>query len=526
MPSLLGDASILVVILATVATGGCNAAKAAPFLVDQAAAERGHLSLSSYLGGAEGYDEIRDVAVDRAGYVYLTGGTASRSFPTTVDAYATEFGGGATDAFVTKLTPDGRVVWSTLVGGPSLDRAYAIEVDGEGFTYISGRAGEGFPVTKGAFQPDFRGGPPNGPYPSQCGFVAKLSPDGRTLLWSSFFGAFDDPSHPVRDIVLNGEGDVLIASSSSTGRFPDVVREAFAAGFQPERSGARDAIVARISSDGTRVLWATYIGGSGSEWGEGSIRVASDGGVYYLTVTESTDVVMKEAYDSTFNGETDFLLAKLTPDGKLVFSTYLGGSGLEQVETHQLGVDRAGNPIVVAGTMSADFPVTSGAVQSKYAGSGHEGTGLNTNYPGDIAVVKLSADGRRWIASTLLGGMYGESAEGAAVDDDGNVYLTGATFSPDFPTTADAFQPLAMRGAELVAVKLSADLTRLLYATFLGTPDGEVGRAAAVGPGGELYVAGSSTSARWPLYRAQQPSFAGGNADGVVAKFVLGSNRE
>jgi hypothetical protein len=245
--------------------------------------------------------------------------------------------------------------------------------------------------------------------------------------------------------------------------------------------------------------------------------------VYFVTATESADIMMKDAYDAGFNGSSDFLLARLTSDGELMFATYLGGSGLEQVETHQLVVDRAGNPIIVAGTKSEDFPVTSGALQVKYAGSGGRGTGLNTNYPGDIAVAKLSADGRRLIASTLLGGMYGESAEGAAIDDAGNIYLTGATFSPDFPTTADAFQRRLAGGVEWIAAKLSADLSQLLYSTMVGTAEGELGRAAAGGPGRPFYLAGNSMSGQWPVYRAFQPGFAGGGADGVLVALTLPS---
>lgn len=107
-------------------------------------------------------------------------------------------------------------------------------------------------------------------------------------------------------------------------------------------------------------------------------------------------------------GDVDFYLAKLSPDGaRLIFGTYLGGSQGEHVETHTLEIDPQGNPIIVAGTTSADFPTTAGALQNAYGGSGGQGTGAETNYPGDVVVARVSADGSQLLASTYLGGGYG-----------------------------------------------------------------------------------------------------------------------
>ncbi len=477
--------------------------------------------LSTYVGGSR-YDAVRDVAIDGEGNVYLTGGTDSPDFPTTEGAYSRRHGG-STDVFVMKLDPDGRLVWSTLLGGPSLDRAYAIEIDGQGYVYVAGRAGAGFPVTRGAFQTEFNGGPPSGPYPSQSAFVAKLTPDGRRLVFASYFGARDDPSHTIRDLAIDAEGNIYLAASSSTDAFPPSVVAAFQRGFQPRRAGGKDGVVAKIAADSTRVLWATYLGGSGTEEGAPSIGVDARGYVYYLTTTTSADIpTTPGAFDRAYRGDGDFYLAKLSPDGaRLVYGTYLGGSGSEELETHNLAVAADGTAYVAAGTLSPDFPTTPGAFQRTYGGSGGRGTGAGTNYRGDAVVAKLSSDGTTLLASTYVGGRFGESAEGVALDAQGNVHFSGATFSDDFPVTGDAAQR-ALRGApNPVAVKLASGLDHLLYGTYLGSSPGGAGRAAAVDPWGRLYIAGEIDSSTWPVHGAFQAR-SGGGVDGILARFRLG----
>jgi len=497
--------------------------------------EPGGLAFSTFVGGSKA-DGIRDVVTDKEGNIYITGGTESPDFPVTTGAYQRShnpsnsligglmgkmFGRVApSDVFVAKLDGDGKIIWSTFIGGPNHDRAYAIEVDGQGYVYVAGRAGEGFPVTPGAFQTMFMGGEEAPFYGPQDGFVCKLNPDGSSLVFCSYFGASD--GNIVRDLALGENGDIYIASSSSTDDYPEAVLTAFTKGFQPRLAGEKDGVVAKIKSDGSEVVWATCLGGSGSEWSEGSIRTDAKGNIYYLTVTKSNDMpTTPQAYDRTYNGRGDFYLAKLRQDGSLVYGTYVGGSQLEHVETHQLAVDKQGNAIIVAGTTSADFPTTPTAFQTTYGGSGDRGTGQRTNYPGDAVVAKISSGGTRLLASTFVGGRYGESAEGAGIDEHGNVYFTGATFSPNLPVTVNAFQPRKNGKANFFVVQLSADLSQLLYLTYIGGSKADVGRTATVNAQGNLYVAGAATSEDWPTRNARQPTYSG-KTDGALAKFTLG----
>lgn len=465
--------------------------------------------------GGSGLTEVRDIALDSQGYIYVTGGTESEDFPVTPGSYDPTFNGGL-DAFVMKLTTGGQIVWATYLGGPSHDRAYAIEVDAEGYIYLSGRAGDKFPVTDRVFQPQFLGGVPRGPYPSQSGFVAKLSPSGDRLVWASYFGAGDDPSHPVRDLALAQDGSIFIATSSTTGTYPENIRQAFDKGYQPRLSGKRDAVLARLKNDGTAVMWATYLGGRGEEGGEGSIRTTSKGNVYFLTTTESDDApVTPRTYGQHYLGGGDFYLAKFDEAGALLFASYLGGSDLEHLETHELTVDEQENVIVASGSLSKDFPTTPQAVQPIYAGSGGRGTGGGTNYSGDVVVTKISADGTRLMASTFLGGRYGESVEGVALDSNGNVLITGATFSDDFPVTDGAVQPRFGGSADAFVVKLSTDLTRILYATYIGGEGSDVCRALAIDSAGMVIIGGAARSSGWPIVNGLQAN-VGSQGTGVL----------
>lgn len=471
------------------------------------------LGFSTYFGGSA-WEHARDVAVDGEGNVYVVGGTASHDFPTTAGAFGRTLstGGaqafGPCDIFVVKFAPDGRLLWSTLIGGPYYDRAYGVEIDKDGLICVAGRAGPGFPV-KNAFQPQFDG-VDNGSYGMQNAFVLKLLPDGSDLVWSSYVGV----STLCRDIAVDPNGDVYVPGGRwNTTRTPPA--EWFAHAFQPDPPGGEeDCGVIKIKGDGSRVLWATWLGGSGKDLSAASIRVGRDGMIYVATSTFSSDFpTTAGAHDATYNGAADFCVACLTADGsELVYGTYLGGAGNEWISTHNLAVDEAGNAYVAIPTGSADYPDKRGAFQKDHHGGDT-----------DWAVSKLSPTGAL-LASTFLGGSGNENADGICVDAEGNVLITGQTQSGDFPVTPDALQAVSQGGAEAVVVVLSADLNRLLYATYLGGDANDNGRSGFLATDG-LYVTGASDGPGWPARNAYQGLFGGGsgdygNGDCILAKLT------
>ena len=475
------------------------------------------LAFGSYLGGSA-VDLARDVAADAQGNVYVVGGTSSANFPTTAGAFDRTFTSSNSsyqDAFITKLSPAGQVLWSTFLGGPGYDRAYAVEVDRTGFVYVAGRAGNGFPVTAGSFQPTFVGSPNVAPYGPQDGFVCKFRPDG-TRVFCSYFG--DTSAFIIRDLAVDDLGNIYLGTGSNTSTFPSGW---FVNAFQKTGRGGVDAVIAKIKTDGSQVIWATYLGGTSNELPTPTVRVDAAQNVYVFDGTNSSNMPTLNGFDFTYGGQTDGYVAKFAADGsRLIWASYLGGSQSELVETHHMTIDPVtGDVIVAAGTRSPDFPTTINAFQRVSPGFATDrSNGVGSNYGGDAFVTRIAANGTRLVASTFLGGRYGDGAEGIWLDRAGAVHVSGTTYSPNFPTTVAVPEGL-FQNNEMFVVKMTPDLSRLIYGSRHGGGASDIGRACYVDAAGALYAVGQVNSNNVPLLNAFQPRF-GGVSDAIVFKFV------
>lgn len=477
-----------------------------------ATAQTTKIEFSTYLGGS-GLENLRDIATDSLGNIYVTGGTSSADFPTTAGAYDRTFAtggtslgsGGPMDVFVAKFTPQGQLVWSTYLGGPNYDRAYALEVDRQGFVYVGGRAGEGFPTTPGVVQPAFAGDDrPNTAYGKQDPFIAKLSPDGSTLVWSTYFGSED--AGIIRDFDIDSIGNVFVVAPGCDSLFPHIT----AGAFQTAKPGGADMVVAKISNDGSRVIWASYVGGSLGDGSGPSVRVDEAGHAYFIGATASQDLpVTPNAFDRDYNGgRTDFMIGKFLPDGSgLVYLTYFGGAGEEGLETHNIAVDGLGQAYICGYTTSTNLPVTAGAFQRTYGGGGN-----------DVPLAKFSSDGTRLLACSYLGGPAADGSQGIALSTAGNIVVGGASQAGAFPTTPDAYQSTPRGAGDIMVAVLSGDLSTLRYSTLLGGTSNDDGRTAWMDRNGTFYVAGHSASSDYPRVNSSIPH-AGGH-DGVITKFV------
>jgi hypothetical protein len=245
---------------------------------------------------------------------------------------------------------------------------------------------------------------------------------------------------------------------------------------------------------------------------QSDVAVDSLGNVLHVTRTTSTGCATTGAFDESYNGSGDWLVTKLGPTGSVLWSTYLGGTGDEQLEKNHIGVDVSGNVFVAGTTHSTNFPTTVGAYDRSYNGGGGTGTGAGTNYSGDVAITKFSPDGAL-MTSTFLGGSLGDGIEGISVVSDGSVWLTGATYSTNFPVTIDAHQAIKGGGADCFITRLSVNLTTVLYSTYLGGSSEDYGRAAHY-----PFFGGQSSSTNFPVLLAIQPTYNGG-IDAILWKF-------
>ena len=467
------------------------------------------VDFATYLGG-NGYDSIRDITTDGSGNIYVVGGTQSTDFPRTIG----QTPAGNMDVFVTKLTPAGQVIWSQLLGGPNYDRAYAVEVDGSGNIYITGRAGRSFPL-KNAFQTSFNGYYTGDAYGDQNIFLAKLN-SGGAVLWTTYVGTGD----MARDMAIDSSGNIYLATNYNPGlgqaQFPSGW---FTNAYMKTPQGGLDEVIVKVDTNGAGVGWATYLGGSAEENPKMSIRVDNVGNLIILSDTLSTNAPVLNAYQATNRGGRDAYIVKMKSDGTgLLWATYFGGASNELNETHHLGVDSSGNAYIAVMTQSSDAPTTVGAYDRTYNG---ESTGGYFHAWGDTLVAKFSAAGQL-VASTYVGGSGGDGPQGLGVDSQGNVYFSGGSVSTNYPTTAGAAVTTNRGGEDTIGVRLSADFTKIDYATFIGTSGNEEGRVIWADGAGAFYVGCEvASSGMQPLVNALQTGFGGGAQDACVAKFSL-----
>ena len=375
-------------------------------------------------------------------------------------------------------------------------------------SYVAGRAGPGFPTTAGVVQPAFGGDTSrDSTYGAQDGFVTKLSKDGSRIIWSTYFGS--NGGEIIRDIAVDSSRNVYLAVTGVAVAHPHITPGS----FQPKLKGGRDGVVAKLSADGAKVIYASYIGGSADDGETPSIRVDGSGYAYYLMGTKSSDApVTPNAFQKNYRGNGDFLLSKINLDGtSLVYSTYFGGSGIEFTETHGLSLDTAGNAYITASTTSRDLPVSASGFQRAFAG----GFG---KWGGDGFVAKLSPNGSTLLAATYFGGSGNDGVEGSAVDRAGNVYIGGQTTSNNLPVTSNAFQVRNRGKQDCYVAKLSTDLDQVLFATYLGGSDDDASRSTAVDGNGNVVIGGWTKSNDFPLLNAFQ-SARSGDWDLVLAKF-------
>jgi FIMAH domain-containing protein/beta-propeller repeat-containing protein len=315
------------------------------------------LVYSTYIGGSD-TDLGLGIAVSSSGEAYVTGTTLSSDFPTTAGAFDRTFNGGGQDAFVARLNAAGsQLVYSTYIGGAtSVDVGERIAVDALGQAYVVGFTDSSdFPVTAGAYDTTFNGGF----FTGQDLWVAKLNAAGSALLFSTYLGG--SGREFFASLALDSADNVYITGRTSSSDFPttpgayDRTFRGSAAVF-PE---IFDAFVTKLNSSGSALVYSTFLGGTGSDFGS-AIAVDASGSAFVAGFTDSTDFPTTcAATDTTANGALDAFLTRLDPTGaSLLYSSYLGGSGVDAAQA--IALNSSGAVAIAGVTGSSDFPIVNG----------------------------------------------------------------------------------------------------------------------------------------------------------------------
>ena len=246
--------------------------------------------------------------------------------------------------------------------------------------------------------------------------------------------------------------------------------------YQAAWGGNPDAFVAKLNPTGAALVYSTYLGGSDYDYGNG-IAIDSSGNAYITGWTTGV-FPTADAYQRTFGGIFDVFVAKLNSTGAaLVYSTYLGGSDGDR--GNGIAVDSSGNAYITGSTESTNFPTTAGA---QVTSGGNK----------DAFIAKLSSTGTALVYSTYLGGSAIDVSNGIAVDSIGNAYITGYTYSSNFPTTGNAYQTVFSGSLDAFVAKLNSPGSSFVYSTYLGGSGSDRGNGIAVDSSGNAYITGST----------------------------------
>jgi len=457
---------------------------------------------STYLGGSSG-DETSQIAVDGAGNIYVIGTAGSNDYPLVnpIESNKTGF----LEAFVTKFNSSGStLIYSTYLGGTApghVDRGNAISVDASGNAYVTGSTNDlNFPTTSGAFQPAPGGGVG---VCANCvdGWVAKLAPDGTSLLYSTYLGGTTSDIDPY-GIALDAGGNTFLTGQTSPPGFPLT-----SGALQTTPGGQLDAFVLKLNAAGSALIYSTYLGGNANDEGN-SIAVDPLGNAYVTGSTASTNFPVTTSLRPPTES-TQAFVAKINEQGNaLVYSTLFGsGAG------GSIAVDSSGSAYIAGPVDDYLFP-TAGPMQTSLR-----------NYDGFVS--KLDPSGANLIYSIFLGGSDVSLADAIAIDSAGNAYVTGRTSSADFPTV-NATQPVYSGGtfcaydcSDAFVTVVSADGSRFLYSTFLGDTGFEIGNGITVDSSGSIYVTGVTSSLYFPLVNPYQAVQKGDLQNGGGNSFVV-----
>lgn len=504
------------------------------------------LVFSTFLGGSSA-DTANAIAIDPVGNIYVTGLTQSADFPVTSNAFqGTQRATGQSTVFVSKLNPSGTaLIYSTYLGGSSGETAYGLSVDSSGNAYVVGQTGsKDFPTTTGAFQTSF-------PASLRTSFVSKVNVAGNGLVYSTYLGGTSQVSFLCCDlaaaVATDATGNAYIAGTTVSSGFPVTTG---AAQTKLAASLSSNAYAAKLNPSGTGLVYATFLGGSGQVQfnigpavfqGDLATAIAVDGAgsAYVAGLAHSPDFpVTATAFQTKNKAATtsgtasqipgyNAFVTKINSGGTaFVFSTYLGGSGVtianggfgNQVifgdQANAIAVDGAGNVYVTGAAYSSDFPVTTGAYQSKLKAAQPVASPLNFAKLGYNAfVTKLNPGGTNLVYSTFVGGSGSDAASGIAIDPSGNAYIAGTTTSLDFPVSSAAVQSankaaITNSAGSAFVSQLNPSGIALVYSTFLGGSGlvtstgqalGDAAYALTLNSAGNVYVAGTARSADFPI---------------------------
>lgn len=378
-------------------------------------------------------------------------------------------------------------------GTGSWDLAWAIAAGPTGIAYVVGETGAPIFPLANPYQPVYGGG-------SRDAFVTAFAPDGQSLVYSTFLGGSDTDA--AFGIAIDNNDNAFVVGTTESTDFPLVNP------LQNYGGGFSDTFVTALAPDGQSLNYSTYLGGSSGDGfvynNGGGIVLDASGRAYVAGSTFSTDFPLFNPQQPVFGGGTDAFVTIIAPDGQsLEYSTYLGGINNEAVND----IARDGNGRIHIGgtTGSPDFPTANPLFPNL---SGFD----------DGFVTVYAPDGQSFEYSTYLGGNNSDYIQGVGVDSNGQTYVTGYTWSTNFPL-ANPYQAVYGGLTEVFVTVFAQDGQSLVYSTYLGKGDYEQATSLVVDGSDRAHIVGRTWSSNFPMVNPLL-TFGGGCCDAFVTVFA------
>jgi len=407
------------------------------------------------------------------------------------------------------LVIDPVLIYATYLGGSRYDESYygeegwGIAVDSSGNAIVTGQTKNlNFPTVPGSYDTTFN----NGITSYWDAFVTKLNAAGSALIYSTFLGG--ESNDYGYDVEVDSSGCAYVTGYTESVQFP--------ATWKFGKGGWSDIFVTKLNATGTAIVYSVVIGGIHDD-GPYSIALDSNKNAYVAGVTWNYSSTPADhfpttpgAYDTTYNPSDGFegIIFKLNSNGTtLVYSTYLGS--VEDERCRGIAVDSSGCAYVTGETNSPSFPVTLGAYDTTY----------NPTYPdNDCFVTKINAAGSGLVYSTFLGGADDENyGRDIGVDASGNAYVTGYTYSYNFPVTVGAADVTHNGYWDAFVTKLNSSGNALVFSTFLGGSFYDMAYGLSVTSNGICNITGSTWSNDFPVTPGARP-YSGGARDAFMTR--------
>jgi hypothetical protein len=371
------------------------------------------------------------------------------------------------------IDPIIKLEYSTYIGGTNAEVGNEVVVDTAGNAIITGYTkSTNFPTTAGAKDITYNGG-------NYDVFVFKLNPDGSKPIFSTFIGGGNEERG--YDIDIDSTGNTYITGFTQSSDFPTT-----ASGYDTSHNGNSDVFVFKLNSNGSTLIYSTFIGDINAETGWG-ITIDSLGNAFVTGNTGSLNFPTTiGAYSTSKTGNSDIFVLKLNQTGsKLLYSTYIGGSSFNYGIS--IDVDSNGNAFITGSTQSSNFPVSTWASDTSYNG------GL------DGFVLKLNKTGSKLLFSTYIGGSNHDRTQNLIVDGTGNALIIGYTWSSTFPTTKGAYDRTLNGSVDAYIVKFNHNGSKLIFSTFLGGNSNDEGYDIDIDSQGNVYSIGLTRSTDFPV---------------------------